>query len=288
MAKKKDGEVVLITGAGFSIPGGMPSQATILENLENFTPGIMESDGLAYNSAKQNIHRFLNAIFFGEGDNEDLKQENVERLASIALEDVYTILGRSLQGEDVLPPFSLEELQKIRLSLDACVIYYFNSLQEKERQNGEDLYKNLYQRLEEMYGNKWATISTNWDTLWDNVVIDNMEKKNLYVDYGGPVFRIVNDCVINPSKDQLGLKLLKLHGSFNWLECPRCHTIFASKGNLGWRGCFDPIRCPRCICPVESTEEPKLRPLFLTPTMLKRIKNPILQIIWDEALHVSQ
>ncbi|GEM_PF-1745771 len=286
MVKKKDGGVVLITGAGFSIPGGMPSQSSILMNIENYVPGIIESGSLFYNSAKQNLHRFLNAIFFGEGNSEDLKDKNVNKLANIALEDVYTILDRSLLGEDVLPPFSYEDLQKIRSSLDACVIYYFNSLQERERQNEGDLYEKLYYRFKELYGDEWTTVSTNWDTIWDKVVINNMEKRNFYVDYGGPVFRIVNDCVNIPSKEQLGLKLLKLHGSFNWLECPRCHTIFASQDNLSWRSCFDPISCLRCTCSAGSIEEPKLRALFLTPTMLKKIKNPILQIIWDEALHV--
>ncbi|KFI37036.1 hypothetical protein HX99_03745 [Peptococcaceae bacterium SCADC1_2_3] len=286
MDQKKDGEVALITGAGFSIPGGMPSQSSILEDIENYTPDVMESGGLAYNDAKQYLHRFLNAIFFGEGDSEDLKDENAKKLANITLEDIYTILDRSVLGEDVLPPFSFEELQRIRSSVDACVVYYFNSLQDKKKQEGGELYEKLYSRLEELYGDKWATVSINWDTIWDNVIVDKMGKKGFYIDYGGPVFRIESNCMINPSKEQLGLKLLKLHGSFNWLECPRCHTLFASRDNLGWRGCFDPIGCPRCICFTEEVKEPRLRALFLTPTMLKKIKNPTLQIIWDEAIHI--
>ncbi|AEG15618.1 hypothetical protein Desku_2064 [Desulfofundulus kuznetsovii DSM 6115] len=277
-------KVAIVTGAGFSLPAGIPTQRELLYQIERFEPDIFQPGYLKFVQAKRVVNRFLRTIFLRDPDKDERSEQVVQKLGNLQLEDIYSILDRAISKGDVLPPFSETELVNVRDALDRCIMYYLNYLETNLSPEKQRLYERLYHKLLTDYGNDWIVISTNWDTVWDEVILSICRQNNLVLDYGPNIFWIELDGTAQrPEGGRLGPRLLKLHGSFNWLTCPQCHTIFVWPKGLGVRDIFDPVRCPRCCAYPIETIEPLLRPLFLTPSLLKSVKNPTLELIWDEA-----
>ncbi|KYH32799.1 SIR2 family protein [Neomoorella mulderi] len=284
--KRNSYELVIVTGAGFSFPAGVPTQGQLLYEIEKFEPDTMQPGGLRFLEAKEVVNDFLKTIFLRNYEKQGRQDDDFARkLGVIQLEDIYSLLDRAIIEGDVIPPFSETDLHKIRTSLDACIIYYMNCIQANITHKKRPLYEQLYQQFMLRYSTNWLTITTNWDTVWDDVLISACREKDFLVDYGPNIYWIGPDSKGGkPEPNRLGPRLLKLHGSFNWLACPQCHSIFVwPTKELGLRGVFDPVRCPRCYSGSAQGLEPRLRPLFLTPSLLKTVRNPTLRIIWDEA-----
>ena len=79
--------------------------------------------------------------------------------------------------------------------------------------------------------------------------------------------------------------LLKLHGSFNWLYCPRCHRIFVAAFGSSVRFLQDPVGNPDetiCFCdqPLES--------VIVAPSAEQEVVNPHLRGIWVSAYHALE
>ena len=74
------------------------------------------------------------------------------------------------------------------------------------------------------------------------------------------------------------VKLLKLHGSLNWLLCPTCNVLFFDryeKSAVRSSEQAHRIPCPTC-------QEPRV-PLIVPPTFFKVMSNYFLQCIWKAA-----
>lgn len=87
------------------------------------------------------------------------------------------------------------------------------------------------------------------------------------------------------------VKVLKLHGSTNWLWCPTCSRLFVSPiHNIGLRGTVpggdkERFYCPECKrISADKERAPLLREVLVTPTMTKRLDMVHLKMIWYNAL----
>jgi hypothetical protein len=88
-------------------------------------------------------------------------------------------------------------------------------------------------------------------------------------------------------------KLLKLHGSLNWLYCPGCLRLDLGVAGLGAPGTSkvldelyqeNPLE-PRYGCHGTACHEcdSRVRPVLITPTHLKDYRNPHVSDVWYEA-----
>jgi len=102
-----------------------------------------------------------------------------------------------------------------------------------------------------------SIITFNYDLILDQIFL----KQNIGVNY----------CLESNSKK--GIKFLKLHGSANWLYCPKCKKV-----NIYKRGYLHKIKkCDNC--------KHDLEPLIVPPTWNKDSYNEKLNLIWEEAVN---
>jgi len=79
------------------------------------------------------------------------------------------------------------------------------------------------------------------------------------------------------------IKILKMHGSLAWLECPKCGRIFTDyESEIAFEE-FGGAECPCCKTSNEI-EAPELRSLIITPTFMKSLDNLNVKNIWHNAL----
>jgi hypothetical protein len=138
-------------------------------------------------------------------------------------------------------------------------------------------------------------ISLNYDIILDNLMCEVAQRHNCDAvpDYGcdirtGPYVE----------KPRYG-KLLKLHGSLNWMYCPGCQRLDIGMSASGKRIAdssmleelynFKPLEkhylcsddsCDECQCKYCGTP---LRAVMVTPSFVKDYRNPHIQRVWYEA-----
>ena len=73
------------------------------------------------------------------------------------------------------------------------------------------------------------------------------------------------------------IKIQKLHGSMNWLNCVNCGILYYKMEDkiARWEG------NPKKSCPFCENE---LRSVLLQPTFLKDLNNTHLKMVWHNAL----
>jgi len=279
-------ETVLLTGAGFSACAGIPTQASVLPSIIDFHPDFSATDQQKFEESQQRVNRFLNCVFLRGGQSSAIHPDDKPRLRTLTLEDVYTVVDKAIARKDWFPDHPWESLIGVRESLDRCVFTYLAHCQSAKL----DAYLRLARRMTSMHRLNWATVTLNWDTVWDQALMVALKEfADKVPDYGhGPLWLDKGPDewgVQEISADQLGNPLLKLHGSFNWMTCPRCRSIFVRR--LDCRRLQTRV-CPQCSPAGPVQRGPMLKPLFLTPTILKEFNNPTLNTIWDKAIHLVE
>ncbi len=136
-------------------------------------------------------------------------------------------------------------------------------------------------------------LSTNWDILLDNSIkkyigINYYEKA--VVDYCCYISSFDKyDKTIMPGLEMLGMggfnvKLLKLHGSLNWLQCPKCHRLYVRfDEKIGMLAFTDYVNCRHCDNNLGISEANKLISNSIMPTFIKDLSNPQYKLIWQNA-----
>jgi hypothetical protein len=75
-----------------------------------------------------------------------------------------------------------------------------------------------------------------------------------------------------------GVRLLKLHGSLNWLYCPTCRTVTLTPKEEGiCKLKWDPEQCLCRECETLAV------PIVIPPTYFKVLSNLFLRQVWDVA-----
>lgn len=119
--------------------------------------------------------------------------------------------------------------------------------------------------------NENSFISLNYDILLDSALLSLRPEWD--VDYGIKFRNFANP------RQNLGIKLLKLHGSLNWKFCPVCNSMELNlEGKIADKIITERIRC--------SKDKAVQRPVIIPPTWLKVYDNAYLVKIWSEAEHV--
>jgi len=140
-----------------------------------------------------------------------------------------------------------------------------------------------HRSLLESLGKDDAIISFNWDLLVDNIVSSSNQKQP---DYSIPEESLKVSLNESPSNGSLCClpfkpKLLKLHGSMNWMDCRKCKIVnvylLDGKTAAEW---YIEHREKACSCGSP------MNPLIIAPTLLKSYKARPFGSVWTEATRV--
>jgi hypothetical protein len=186
------------------------------------------------------------------------------------------------------PGWPVERIAEVRQAVEAAI---FAVLDFRSPQQELGSYLSLLHLAYPAPQPEAAVISLNYDMILDLAMFDlcQQRKPESVPSYG---------CDIKTegyqSKEVWG-RLLKIHGSVNWMYCSQCHHLeigWSSKrsapsriGSLFFRSLDDQYahksQCPEC-------QTPPLRPILITPTHRKDYRNPHIARIWYEAERALQ
>lgn len=259
---------VFVVGAGFSMPAGAPSQAGIVSKI--FERGTSREPGI--------LKQFYERIFSAEED---------EEIAAVPLEDVFTLLDRALKSDERFDAtFDRELFQETHDELiESIGNLFYGSLADSESLPSYSAYRTFVKELvdvrcRDQKADPFAIISLNWDIIIDHLVFRtrNERKRDIGVDY----CCYTNDLSADPQPPSIALKpmgwynikLMKLHGSLNWLLCPSCGRLYVKLDTKVAVGAEQ--TCRECI-------KVTLRPFIITPTLLKDLYDTHIKMVWHNA-----
>jgi hypothetical protein len=141
-----------------------------------------------------------------------------------------------------------------------------------------------------------SIVSLNWDILLDNALYSALEEHDSRTGDYDP-FGVVDYCCYISSLAQdkprirsglwsLGcrgynVKLLKLHGSMNWLQCPNCQRLFVEFGDK--QQILDQVGHTLCRHCQKCGHENRLKGSLVMPTFLKDLSNFQVKLVWQNA-----
>jgi hypothetical protein len=252
---------VYILGAGTS--KAVNPDAPLTNDLLPQALKLLEAED---NAHANNIRCFIKEYhFYG--------REPLERADNLpAIEDIFSQLDYAIADNRPLSAeYTTEKLRSIRESF----VYAICEVLRQSLNESSDLLNRFLSRVND--GD--SIISLNYELMIDNALSRNLE---ISVDYGIPMRREPSTEHSQTTKNVPdSLPLYKLHGSLNWLYCPRCQEITLTHSEMGVQYIFsngaDASRgtCPQCHSHFEA--------LIITPTMAKSYVNPLLNEIWRKA-----
>lgn len=263
---------VFVFGAGASFDEGLPFQEKLLKAyFQN-----QQSD----DSFKVELSQYFKDFF-------EINVEDFNNVEFPTFEEALGIIELAIEKEETYGPnYSLEKLRKIRTAL----ILSIGVAIEKCNLNRNNSYGILVRKLfhkGHFQKDEYGFVSLNYDILLDKALMKILAH-DIYVDYGisfaNEDQRFVSDDFqkwISPTKDR-GVAYYKLHGSFNWLCCPTCNSIYikgSSKGNIFNTGYLHDME--HCV-----KDQSELYCIIEPPSFFKKYKNIYLQNIWEKSFDV--
>ncbi len=280
-------KTVYVLGAGFSKEANAPAQEELVKHIFE----IHKNDCYAFEDGK--VESFRKFLIETMSIPEELHDK-------VPLEDLFTPLDRCLSDNLSFRNLNIDEIKQVR-----GLIYYLigktlqhlllNSKKEYIDIFARDLVKESSFRQNHKYKShdSVSVLSTNWDILLDNSikqVIDHDFANKAVVDYCCYISSYwPDDKTVKPGLEMLGLggfnvKLLKLHGSLNWLQCPQCLRLYVDFFNkIAIDQYVNPVNCRHCDKHFGKQDSHKLASNLIMPTFLKDFSNPQYKIVWQNA-----
>jgi NAD-dependent SIR2 family protein deacetylase len=123
-----------------------------------------------------------------------------------------------------------------------------------------------------------VVFSYNYDLLIDNAL---RQKRKLTDDGYKLTFHRVYDEGewLSPDVQRSSIKLLKLHGSLNWIRCTICGSnLLVRREKIGEWATSLPSSCPKCFSKKEFMQR-----LIVPPFQTKNYADPAISYLWFEA-----
>jgi NAD-dependent SIR2 family protein deacetylase len=302
MANKLE-KTVYILGAGFSAPSGGPEQGRLIQRIFD----LPDSDNQTV-TAKEALQGFL----------VDVMHVDADKTAQVNLEDVYTPIDRCLADGQSLRDKSPSDLLEFRRRIEYLISLALKRSFELANANDPqcssyvtDFAKYLVdvasERAKKAEGattaalakahDLFSIICLNWDILLDNAIFTALWAKDDGKSGDYDAIGVVDYCCyiselnegeyrIRPGLWALGargynVKLLKLHGSMNWLQCSHCQRVFVTfDEKINIPNYINPSLCRRCR---QRGIKALLRGSLVMPTFLKDLTNFQIKLIWQNA-----
>jgi len=220
--------------------------------------------------------------------------KNITRY-NISFENIFTFLDKAITLPEFIQMFTDSELRVFHRALIDCITYIISyySYQQNNFKFYSDFAKSIinYRTSIAQEQDNIALISINWDSIFDNFIHSNCietKENKIGIDYC-----VYNECIDNflPSsklkaKGIYNIKLLKPHGSTNWLSCKNCGRLYTHYTNdITIRNMSNDVSSS-FICPYCDSENNVgvLDPIIITPTFIKSLENIHLKSIWHNML----
>lgn len=223
----------------------------------------------------------------------------------VTLEDIFTILDKTVIEHRHFNSYSNESIKRIKKELQECIIFILSCQTEKigDVVNYSVLCRMMLQeRLEvDIKEDNLAVITLNWDSVFEKTLMEACRRwnekhsdKKVFPDLCFYDYTFKNDDNRTPStlmkiQGYYNVKLLKLHGSINWLVCPKCGRVYTDYNkNIALKeiGTLEKSEQDCRVCKGQSFydgDAPHLESLIITPTYLKELNNLHLKNIWYNA-----
>lgn len=290
-------KTVYILGAGFSMNAGAPSQAALIEEIYNLKSTYTKTSHAKVLVWIEKFDDFLtNSLHVSDSQKK-----------YFTLEDIFTPIDRCIVENISFRQYSPQELVNLRDIFNRLIILAVRSAIERKKKK-KDSIETFAQhiitlskdRLNNEKEDKVSVITTNWDIMLDNsihsIMSNELKPKGLkfsgVVDYCCYISSLdKNDESIKPGlyaigKGRYNAKILKLHGSLNWMQCPRCQRLYV-KYYRRWNGgyVFDKKYCRHCESNFGTVgqESIQLGTNLIMPTFLKNLNNVQNKLIWQNA-----
>lgn len=314
-------KIVYIIGAGASAAVKLPMQSSILNKIFSITkndlpeniysnnnssifnipeesqPNTLTLQFKEFQKSRRELALFiLNNFSRYEADENTADEILYEKVSNIniSLEDLFTIFDKASFNKEYILSYSSSSLSTQYKHLCDCIIFIIELYSQKSNSD-------LYKRISEYFVDRrlatnidddpFSIITLNWDTLLDNnlfVACNNKLStgKKILPDYCFYNYDVDGNipCTKLKAKGYHNIKLLKLHGSINWLLCKNCGRILTSfKEDIAFYN-IDPgsskYSCSTC-CSIGR--ESDLKSVLITPTFIKDFNNLHLKNIWFNA-----
>ena len=281
-------KTVYIIGAGFSADAGAPLQRDLVGRVFSLDiADLPRPEALYFDECRIAFRQFLeNDLCIAE-----------DCFSSVTLENVYTPLDRCIIDNVALRGRSGIELFALRQQISACLVFLIRH--SMRAPTDAEYVRRFAQHLlsvrsgARIGGDPLAVLSLNWDIALDNALQRAIDPAHGVIDYCCYVNAYNTDAPVPPGLLARGLgmynfKLLKLHGSMNWLQCRRCQRLFvAFFEKIAAHEFLSKPRCNFCMRNHHHTHEhmggAPLHSQLIMPTFLKDLNNVQLKLIWQNA-----
>jgi hypothetical protein len=275
-----------VLGAGFSIDAGSPPQKDFVKKIL-ISKGEFGTDWMA---KVQNFRNLLTNTF-------NIPPENHN---DVPLEDIFTPLDRCIADNISFRDLTVSDVKRSRDLIYYLIGATLKELLTSEKKSYIDIFAEyLVEKCSSRRNDNYrdndpiAIISTNWDILLDNSLKMMLDERFPYqgvVDYCCHISSFQpNDETVKPGLEMLGkggfnVKYLKLHGSLNWLECPRCGRVYVDFGNkIAMDQYVTKEKCRHCNNHFGEHDSHILVSNLIMPTYLKNFNHSQFKLIWQNA-----
>lgn len=230
------------------------------------------------------------------------KAYDIAKSINVTLEDLFTIFDNVSAGREHFRLYSPDNMSKIHRKLKLCIIYalvYSISTSCNDMQYKRFAKLLLNTRLATAQKeDKLAVITMNWDDVLERSLFSLCNEYNSKLNKGQQRIFLdlcFYDYSLNTTEDHIpsthikakghkNIKILKMHGSLGWLECPKCGKIYTDFSREIAADEYAGLQCPNCkTTDLLGGEAPILRSLIITPTYMKSLDNLNIKNIWHNA-----
>lgn len=214
-----DPGVLLIVGAGFSKTAGLPLASDFTEHL--LDTASLKTDGPSVRQVEF-LRKFVDDTFNG-GETTPSNQWP-------ELEDIFTLVDLSANtGHHLGTSYSAAKLRLVRRAMIVRIVRMLQQDYNRYLRSRSAESKLLNTLFDELNADNTAVLSMNWDMVIERGVA--LRQRIDRIDYGCNA----SDAVFSKGEVSLRpaappgaktLRLLKPHGSINWLYCDACRELF--------------------------------------------------------------
>ena len=274
--RERQCHTVVFLGAGASCADGAPLQGELFRDYFLYYNALPIRR--IYHSWDRELATFFD-VFFGINVDD---RTAVEHARFPTFEEVLGIIeladSQSESFKDWGTAHLVDAQQKPRLQhMHEVLIFLIAEILNHKLQGNATHHPRLIRSLKKA---RWlrqtSFISLNYDILIDNALLRAQHEYDLDVDYAIE-FQNFGTEWKKPRRSR-SLRLLKLHGSLNWLYCPTCRAIRITTKEKGvCRLKWQPEECTCATCETLAV------PIIIPPTYFKALSNLYLRQIWHAA-----
>lgn len=261
-------KTIFIIGAGFSYDAGIPLQGDLLSYIlkYKFPPALQRRKSL--------VVKFI----------KDVYGLSTSEMRKLALEDIYTPLHHSVSRNEYLKNYSPSDAKGVENNLNLLISHAINIGNEGDLYS-TDYVNSFVHRLVDLKRNDrrsdpYSIVSLNWDILLDNRMFNRTFDQGV-IDYACQYTGIDGGRFVPPmvakERGMYTIKIMKLHGSLNWVTCPKCQRLFVNQREKEGMKAFEGKLTCR-FCP-----DVKLNAALLLPSFKKDFDKFHFQSIWHQA-----